>query len=348
MNNTNRFAQAAIRKNVIVASALYPGLNKESGHKTAGNRNGKGQGMQKPLPPGTELIPLTKKEIRKLKRAHRRNLNYFYVMRRFVCFLMALCFIVYTVVIVLGIVPYTAPYTAYATIPDNTPLDIRDEVFNETQQYYLDQSVGISAIDILYGYISSILGMGDSAANAAEEESGETEETPSATQETAPKVNYYQKYLQLLEDRESSFEPTDRIFVFAFKYTPIAMAIAFLTMLITMFKSIFALRGRRIRQAFGLSAIILFLSAVFVAIGLIGLSNAANANPNGLNDLSQLSVFFTSVFYGAPYTVEDLLIYPPLTLTGGLLVPVMVIVPVLILIFSFFCKKKAYYTIFNK
>lgn len=353
-NNTNSRVQPQGKKNVIVASALYPGLNKENG-QNAGNRKRREQPAgQKPVavPPGTQLIPMTEKEIRKLRRAHRRNLDYFYVMRRFVCFLMALFLVLYTAVIVLGIVPVTAPYTAYATLPDNTPWDVRDAQYEETMIEYVDQTVGISAIDVIYGYINSLFDLmaPAPAASAAEEEGEEPEEevTPPIEEEAAPEINYYTTYLQLMEDRKSDFEPTDILFIYAFKYTPVAMAFAFIVMLVTLLKSVFALRGRKLRKAFGLAAILMFVSAAVVAVGLIGLSNAVNANPNGLNDLSQLTAFFTNVFYGAPYTVQEALMYPPLTLVGGLLVPVMLVVPILTLIFSFFCKKRVYYNIFNK
>jgi len=348
MNNTNPHYQTAVKRNVIVASALYPGLNKETKKNAAGLQREGGQQKRKPvmLPPDTQFIPMGNNEVRKLRRAHRRNLSYFYVMRKFVCFLMAIFFVVYAVIAVLGIIPATAPYTAYVTIPDNTPWDVRDAAYDPTTGYiYIDQSVGIGAVDIIYGYISSLMGTADTSAQAAEEAAAE-EETP-VTEEAAPKINYYTTYLQLMEDRQTDFDATGKIFVLAYKYTPIAMVLAFLTMLITLFKSVFALRGRRIRRAFGLSAIIMLVSAGVTVIGLVGLSNAANANPNGLGDFSQLMSFFTNVFYGAPNTVAEALMYPYPALVGGLLVPVMIIVPIVTLLLSFFCRKREYYRLFN-
>lgn len=300
--------------------------------------------------PEVLAAPLSKKEQRKLKRAKRRNLNYFFVMRRGVCFAMFLFFLIYIAALALSFIPLPYGINALFTIADNTTYMERYEyeMGKDDAGYYLiyeDKSQYIPATDAIFGFVDVITAMFTETPAAAEEVAGEQE---SEVIDTAPVKLSYNDYLALLEDRQSDFDVTPKIAYLIFKYFPAALAAAALTALIALITSFGAARGRRVHKGFALAAIILLIAGLAALAAGIVLSNLLHANPAGPFDFTYLQEFLTRVLTGPVYDQATALASPPLELVAGIQMWVIIIMPVLILIFSIFCRKRVSYKVFDK
>lgn len=301
--------------------------------------------------PEVLAAPLSKKEQRKLKRAKRRNLNYFFVMRRGVSFGMFLFFLIYIAALALSFIPLPYGINALFTVADNTTYLDRYEYESKKDEagynlIYEDKSQYIPATDAIIGFVDVITAMLTKAPAAAEEVAGEQESE--VIDAAVPVKLSYNDYLALLEDRQSDFDVTPKIAYLIFKYFPAALAIAALTALIALFTSFGAARGRRVHKGFALAAIIMLIAGIAALAAGIVLSNLLHANPAGPFDFAYLQEFLTRVIMGPVYDKATALALPPLELVAGIQMLVIVIMPVLILIFSIFCRKRVSYKVFDK
>ena len=107
------------------------------------------------------------KEKPPVQKNRRKERDYFFIMRRGVCFLIMLLALVWVGVIALNYLGIMPQYTAYLVAPDLTPLDQREDV--ETDQTdedgnviieeYVDQSVYISVTDPVFGALKKLVGL---------------------------------------------------------------------------------------------------------------------------------------------------------------------------------------------
>ena len=116
------------------------------------------------------------KEKPPVQKNRRKERDYFFIMRRGVCFLIMLLALVWVGVIALNYLGIMPQYTAYLVAPDLTPLDQREDV--ETDQTdedgnviieeYVDQSVYISVTDPVFGALKKLfnLEMKDDSGNS--------------------------------------------------------------------------------------------------------------------------------------------------------------------------------------
>ena len=107
------------------------------------------------------------KEKPPVQKNRRKERDYFFIMRRGVCFLIMLLALVWVGVIALNYLGIMPQYTAYLVAPDLTPLDQREDV--ETDQTdedgnviieeYVDKSVYISVTDPVFGALKKLVGL---------------------------------------------------------------------------------------------------------------------------------------------------------------------------------------------
>ena len=111
--------------------------------------------------------PRRPKEKPPVQKNRRKERDYFFIMRRGVCFLIMLLALVWVGVIALNYLGIMPQYTAYLVAPDLTPLDQREDV--ETDQTdedgnviieeYVDKSVYISVTDPVFGALKKLVGL---------------------------------------------------------------------------------------------------------------------------------------------------------------------------------------------
>lgn len=261
-----------------------------------------------------KVDPNKKYRIEKQKRI-KKGRDYFFVMRKFVCFVL---FLLFTVNIALFAVSYldilpaeVSKYTALYVEPDYTPAEERvsEEVDGEIVEYK-DQSVSFSFIDPISGFIKKMtgkdLGLGESP-----------------------------KYDEMAEKVEVNKE--DKLAFILMTYYPVAMLLFIIVALISMIKAFFAIFGQRVYRLFGLSAIIMAILAIIVVLGGV----ASNTPIEQKLDFSQLVPFLT----GSILPVADASTAPTTAAGFGLLA--MIVLPIIIVVLSLFAKKKVPYSIFD-
>jgi predicted RND superfamily exporter protein len=114
-------------------------------------------GQMQPQRPQARAIPV--------KKRRRKERDYFFIMRRGVCFLLLLFSLIWIAVIALNYLNILPNFTSFVIEKDLTPLDERLEIDtgevdgdgNAIMQAYADKSVYVSMMDPLYGGIAAIL-----------------------------------------------------------------------------------------------------------------------------------------------------------------------------------------------
>lgn len=111
-----------------------------------------------------------------VQKNRRKERDYFFIMRRGVCFFIMLLALVWVGVIALNYLGIMPQYTSYLVAPDLTPLDERegvetgetDEEGNAIVEEYVDKSVYISVTDPVFGILKKLAGldMKDDAGNS--------------------------------------------------------------------------------------------------------------------------------------------------------------------------------------
>lgn len=111
--------------------------------------------------------PRRPKEKPPVQKNRRKERDYFFIMRRGVCFLIMLLALVWVGVIALNYLGIMPQYTAYLVAPDLTPLDQREDVETDQTdedgnviiQEYVDQSVYISVTDPVFGALKKLFNL---------------------------------------------------------------------------------------------------------------------------------------------------------------------------------------------
>ncbi|MFW5780116.1 MAG: hypothetical protein ACOCWI_01510 [Bacillota bacterium] len=282
-------------------------LQLERKRKAVANRKkyyrDKASGKKKKVDPNKKYRLEKEKRIRKGK-------DYFYIMRKLVCFLMFLLFAASIGLFAVGYLEITPEYTALFVEPDYTPESERLDEEGEGGELipYEDKSEYYTTVDPIFGFIKNTVGI-----------------------DLGPSP----KYDEMAEKAEVGY--ADKIASIAITYYPIAMALFIITALISMIKAFFAIFGRRIYRLFGLSSIWMIIMAVVVILGGV----ASNTPLDKSMDFSQVLPFITSSII-VPENVES----APQTAAGlGLLA--MILLPLLTMILSMFAKKKVPFSIFD-
>lgn len=245
----------------------------------------------------------------------RKGRDYFYVMRKVVCFVLFLLFAANIALFALSYLQVLGddfnPFIAFFVEPDYTPVEerISEEVDDEIIDYQ-DQSVYFTFTDPIFGFIKKMtgkdLGLGESP-----------------------------KYDEMMVKVE--YGMADSISPIVITYFPIAMILLVIIALISTIKAFLAMFGKRVYRLFGLNAILMLIFTIIVIIGGV----ASNMRIEQALDFSQIVPFLTAGIL----PVADASVAPTTAAGFGLLA--LLILPIIILILSFFTKKKVPYSIFD-
>ena len=380
----------------------------------AGAQAGARRPQQRPAQPKKVEAPVP------VKKNKRREREYFFIMRRGVCFTMMLLAIVWVAVFALNYLNILPEYTSFLAQHDLTPLDERldvetgetDEDGNVIVESYVDKSAYVSFMDPIFGALKSLVGMemtdenGESmskfyegtlkqlAPEAAEEEGTEagTEEgteddvVAEAAHETEEDTEGEVTEGEEAEGEETEgeegeaeveeeivFEPqvstaviTDeareadgmgQIAAMAWQYFPIVLIVGALMAVIILIISLLSLFGRRIYKGFGIMSIIMLLAGLVAFVAGLAASGNYMGNPMILEDgtatsvidFAQMMPFAMGLLNGAPATaIDPETMTEPLKLVAGYGLLIILAIPVVMLILSFFARKKVPYSIFDK
>jgi hypothetical protein len=322
-------------RNFVAGGGMNP-PKKPTRTSAVGNRDvGKGKAKQAGLP----VVPLTPKEMKKIERQRRREKDYFFVMRKGVCFFLFLFFLLTLVLSAVGVVTkfvnlpasvsgYVEQYTNIYKVPDNTPTDERPEGYADTTSY-------VSGGDLLFGALKSI------AAMPFLDNSDGTS--------SSPFFDSVKEFLAGVDPAADGMAPIQSIL---FAYSPLLLAVCVLTSLIAMITSFLGLFGKRIFKGFGLAAILVLISAAALLIsGLAALPYTMGEAGAGVStlDFSQLMPYITGLFAAAPETaVDPSVTAAPASITIGYGLLILAGLSVLTLLFSIFARKKIPYSVFDK
>lgn len=276
-----------------------------------------------------------------------RGKDYFFVMRKFVCFLMFLFMLV-------TIAYFALSYLKFSFLPENmqsygalfieTEAKVEEPAEGEGEGEEGDEELAESADHFaIYAEGDEEEGEGE---EGDEEEAADTA-TPAVTYNALDPVFGAIKYWSnkllnkeinlgdspLYDSMIATYEVgmTDSIAPYIILAMPIAIIIYVITALILMIKAFLAMFGKRIFKCFGLGAIVMLLCAGVVALG--GL--AALAGVDGTLDFGAI----VNVLIGA-FT-------NPGGLVGGYGLLILLVLPLLVLILSMFARKKIPYSIFD-
>ena len=377
----------------------------------AGMPAGARRPQQKPAQPKKQEKPVP------VKKNRRREKDYFFIMRRGVCFVIMLLALVWVGVFALNYLGIMPEYTSFMIQPDLTPLDERldvetgelDEDGNAIVEEYVDKSAYVSFIDPIFGALKNVLGvdMGtdengqslsafydgtlaqlapesaseekadgeteeetegdDIVAEAAEEENTEDEgenvegdgsEEDVTEEETEEVVTFPpQVSTAVITDEAREADGMTAIASMAWTYFPIVLILGAVFALIIFIIALFSLFGRRIYKGFGIMSIIMLLGGVAALVaGLAAMGNymgnpmlLEDGTATSVIDFSQAISFLTGAFSGAPATaIDPETTAQPLTMVAGYGLLIVLIIPIVILILSFFARKKVPYSIFDK
>lgn len=312
--------------------------------------SGQAQPQKRPQP---QAIPV--------KKRRRKERDYFFIMRRGVCFLLLLFSLIWIAVIALNYLNILPNFTSFVVEKDLTPLDERLEIDtgevdgdgNAIMQAYTDKSVHISMMDPLYGGIAALLkkpmvdGNGVSLSPFYDE--------------------IYNKIMNIPPEGEVDPEAIDpdaraadsmmMIAQIAFPYFPIALAVSALGAVILLLISLFALFGRRIFKGFFIFAIILVVAGLLTFVAADAACGIFMGNPVLNDDGTVVSVidftriveFLTGAFTPAPATaIDPEIAIEPLPVVAGYGTLALVALPIIMLLLSLFVKRKVPYSIFDK
>lgn len=312
-----------------------------------------------------------------VKKNKRKERDYFFVMRRGVCFFIMVLCLVWVAILVLNYLAILPDYTSFLIRPDYTPIDERlevetgelDEDGNAIVEEYADQTSYIGFIDPVYGALRALAGLefndenGNSQSPVYDEIKGALSPAEAVEAEAADEEE--EDPAEEDADEEETEETGDAkaedgmysIAAMVFEYFPallILSALAAVIMLILAFLSLF---GRRIFKGFFWFSLVMTIAGVATLLAGLVAMGYYEGNPSfgedgaviSILNLSRITDFLFGAFAGAPETALDPEVdaIPPKVVAGyGLLV--VAIVPLVSLILSLFAKKKVPYSIFDK
>lgn len=252
-------------------------------------------------------VDSSKRSRKEKEKRIKKGRDYFFVMRKMVCFLMFLLFTICIALFAVGYINLVPEFSSLYVEPDYTPLEERTIEDEETGEIIEkpDMSVHFTTVDPIFGFIKKITG-----------------------KDIAPSPKY-DKMAEMVEVGVS-----DMISSLAMTYYPIAMVLFIIIALISMIKAFLAMFGKRVFRLFGLSSFWMIVFAFVVVI-----AGVASNMPTDVNlDFTQIVPFLMSALTRP--------LDGPTTAAGiGLLA--MLILPVITLILSMFSKKKIPYSIFD-
>ncbi|NLT18280.1 MAG: hypothetical protein GXY10_02605 [Clostridiales bacterium] len=311
-----------------------------------------------------------------VKRKRRKEREYFFIMRRGVCFLMMVFSLIWIAIILLNYLNILPNYTSFLVEKDLTPLDERletdtgelDDDGNAIMLPYVDQSKYISMMDPIYGGISAILKQPMVDANGvslspfydemyekimgAPEEEVEAEAADEEPEE-APELTEEELLAQAREQ-----DPMMMVAKIAFPYFPVALVVSALGAVLIFILSLFSMFGRRIFKGFFIFALIMVLAGVMTFIGGFVASGVFSGAPKYLDDgVTLVSVidftkaleFLTGAFTAPPATAIDPEIdVAPIPLVSGYGTLAVLVAPIVIMLLALFARRKVPYSIFDK
>lgn len=321
------------------------------------------------------------------KKRSRRERDYFFVMRKGVCFLMLVVSVLMIAVLALSFLNVMPSFTSMYVKPDLTPKEDRlpTEVIGEDgnpmigedgetlTEAYKDKSEYIGISDPIYGLIAGFTGGSDKDDVTAEAAENGDESNPATTpaegegegekEEAKPKSPFYddiEGQLEAMTGEPDEVQQQDgmlKIAGYVFKYGPIAFAVTAILALLVALKSLFGMFGRRIFRGFFISALLMIICGlVTVVMGLIA-SGVIQGNPSigedgttlvSVLDFSGIMDFITQTFATFPADAEEAETAVFLTFKLGYGALIMVVLPIVLLILSFFAKRKVPYSIFDR
>lgn len=252
----------------------------------------------------------------------RRERDYFWVMRRGVCFLMFVLSLLLVMVIAVGIVglPAFEQYTAMFTAPDITPAEERPEGYQDTTS-------NISFADAIYGFIGKLTGKQMLDAN----------QEPYTYQANADAV---------AEGLNAHPEdPMGAIANILVQYFPIAICLFAIFALVVAILAFSALFGKRIFKGFGALSIVMLLMCLIVAAAGLAVLGVKSGAPyideaTGLLvsvlDFTKAVPFLTGIF--STVKVAYIAGYGLLAMIAG---------SVMLLLLSVFARRKVPYSVFD-
>ena len=191
-----------------------------------------------------------------------------------------------------------------------------------------------------------------------EDEVTEGEESEEGAEEEEEVVTFPpQVSTAVISDEAREADGMTQIAALAWTYFPIVLVAGAVFALIIIIIAALSLTGRRIYKGFGLMSIIMLLGGIFALIaGLAAMGNymgnpmlLEDGTATSVLDFSQIVAFMTGALNGAPATaIDPETTAQPLTMVAGYGLLIILIIPIVILILSFFARKKVPYSIFDK
>ncbi len=357
-----------------------------------------------------------------VKKNKRKEREYFFIMRRGVCFFIMLLAIIWVGVFAMNYLGILPEYTSFLIQPDLTPLDEREDVDTgevdedgfAIVEEYVDKSAYVGFIDPIFGALKNILGVDMGTDESGESlsafydgtlaqlapESAATEETEGEGEEVESEETEDEGIVaeaaaendeeaeggdevtggeegadgeEAVEEEETVFKPqvstaviTDEareadgmssIAGMVWTYFPIVLVVGAVFAVIAFLFALLSLFGRRIYKGFGLMSIIMIIAGIVAFLAGLAASGNYMGNPMMLEDgtatsvidFGQIMPFLTGALNGAPATaIDPELETAPLAMVAGYGLIIIVVIPVVMLILSFFARKKVPYSIFDK
>lgn len=268
----------------------------------------------------------------------KRGKDYFFVMRKFICFLMFLLLLVSIAYFVLGYVKIEAIPAQY------TALFMETEAKSEEDTDNVEEDTAAKS-DVAVIVAADEANDGDSAKSDADESETSSSFNGTAYNVLDPifgalkywggKLNVNIKlgdspmYDSLISKYEVGMQ--DSIAGYIILAFPFGLILYVLIAFIMMIKAFIGMFGRRIVKCFGLGSILMILFAALTAFGGLAFSTAVDASMNygGIVDILIGGVTGKGGF------------------TGGYGLLIILGLPLLVLIFSMFARKKVPYSIFD-
>lgn len=253
--------------------------------------------------------------VKKIKRKKmKKEKDYFFIMRKGVCFIMALLMLVMIAVFALGVIQIEA-ITEYTTLfknQDKTPMDEQVATIDpETDEEipYEDQSTYVNILDPIYGFIKSVAGV-------------EIGESP-----------FYDEHIQKVEDGM-----IDPIAPLVLQWYPVAMLLFALLAVVSFIKAFFGMFGRRVYKRFGLSSIVMIIFGLAIMLGGYASNLAVEDTVNFADIIPFITQLFSAPVEGGDAMFTTVAGYASLALVG---------LPIITLLLSLGMRKKVPYSIFD-
>ncbi len=365
--------------------------------------------------------PAPKKKVEKpvpVKKNKRRERDYFFIMRRGVCFVLMLLAIVWIAVFAMSYLQILPEYTSFLIQPDLTPADERLEVEsgemdadgNVITILYEDKTAYVPFIDPIAGALKALVGVDLSgegenlsafydgtlailapdavegeeidgtedgevaegeddviAEAAGENDDTADEEAEEGTEDGAEEgevaeeetVTTYppQVSTNVISDAAREADGMMSIAAMAWQYFPVVIVVGVVMALIIFIIALLSLFGRRIFKGFGVLSFIMLIAGLVAAVA--GLAAACNymGAPQVLEDGTVVSIldfskivdFLMGPFNGYPETaIDPETTAEPMKMVAGYGLLIILVIPIVMFILSFFARKKVPYSIFDK